>query len=102
MCVAPADAGVPCLQVHSSGCILKLEGHCPWKSHLRDIEAEKKASGAAEPPVLYVLYQDQRGAWYVHEATAQYVVRCVGMRISGACGSSTGASSASACLRSPL
>eukprot|EP01101_Sappina_pedata_P004284 TRINITY_DN1791_c0_g1_i1.p2 TRINITY_DN1791_c0_g1~~TRINITY_DN1791_c0_g1_i1.p2 ORF type:complete len:359 (-),score=176.50 TRINITY_DN1791_c0_g1_i1:56-1027(-) len=41
--------------------IFKLESHCPWSSHLYDIEREKKISS----PILYALYQDPTGSWRI-------------------------------------
>eukprot|EP00850_Spirogloea_muscicola_P025235 SM002513S08702 [mRNA] locus=s2513:2:1704:- [translate_table: standard] len=40
--------------VHTSGRILKLEAFCPWKEHLHELEKEL----SVDPPILYVLYQD--------------------------------------------
>lgn len=47
---------------------MKLGGHCPWKSHLYDIEDEAKARGEDVKELYYVLYPDQRGAWFVQPA----------------------------------
>jgi len=47
---------------------MKLGGHCPWKSHLYDIEDEAKARGEDVTELYYVLYPDQRGAWFVQPA----------------------------------
>lgn len=39
-------------QVHSSGKIIELERHCPWKDHFFDLEAELKLP----PEITYVLF----------------------------------------------
>ena len=51
-------------QVDASGEIVALDGHCPWKSHLYDIEAEL-STPAAPVCIKYVLYADEKGNWRV-------------------------------------
>ena len=54
-----------------SGQIMVLPGYAPWKGHLSDIETEAASKASAQctplpPLVIYVLYQDTGGAWYVY------------------------------------
>ncbi|CAF1707846.1 unnamed protein product [Brassica napus] len=42
--------------VDSSGEIMKLNKQCPWKLHIFELEEEMKI----DPPIKYVLYQDDR------------------------------------------
>ncbi|CAH2064701.1 unnamed protein product [Thlaspi arvense] len=42
--------------IDSSGEIMKLSKQCPWKLHIFELEEEMKI----DPPVKYVLYQDDR------------------------------------------
>ncbi|KAL1203288.1 hypothetical protein V5N11_031882 [Cardamine amara subsp. amara] len=42
--------------VDSSGEIMKLSKQCPWKLHIFELEEEMKI----DPPIKYVLYQDDR------------------------------------------
>ncbi|PIN02958.1 putative metal-binding protein [Handroanthus impetiginosus] len=44
------------LDIDPSGEIMVLDGMCPWKLHLFELEEEMKIS----PPLKYVLYQDDR------------------------------------------
>ncbi len=47
--------------VHASGAIMRLDRFCPWKSHF--FELEKELPEASK--VLYVLFEDTSGSWYV-------------------------------------
>jgi uncharacterized UPF0160 family protein len=44
-----------------SGCIIRLDGCCPWKSHLFNIEKELDLVGC----IKYVLYSEKNGHWRV-------------------------------------
>lgn len=48
------------LRVHRSGQVILLEQFCPWQEHLFELEKEMAA-----PEILYCLYQDSAGSWYV-------------------------------------
>ena len=48
------------LEVHPSGKVISLDGFCPWKTHLMDLEAEE----ALETPIEYVLYVSS-GQWRI-------------------------------------
>ncbi|PRP88546.1 UPF0160 protein MYG1, mitochondrial-like [Planoprotostelium fungivorum] len=48
-------------QVDPSGEIIVLEKHCPWKSHLYDLEKEKNLEGV----IKFALFGDQNGSWRV-------------------------------------
>ena len=43
-----------CLQVHSSGAVLKLEEACPWKEHLFELERTLGLSESAK----FMLYKE--------------------------------------------
>lgn len=43
-------------QVHASGEIIKFDQHCPWKSHLYDLEQEAGTAGK----IKFVVYEDER------------------------------------------
>ncbi|KAF5800909.1 putative metal-dependent protein hydrolase [Helianthus annuus] len=48
--------------IDPSGEIMVLDRSCPWKLHLFELEQELKT----EPPIIYVLYQDERSkSWRV-------------------------------------
>mmetsp|Transcript_41404 Transcript_41404/g.107258 ORF Transcript_41404/g.107258 Transcript_41404/m.107258 type:complete len:354 (-) Transcript_41404:120-1181(-) len=47
--------------IDASGRIVSLPVSCPWTDHLFDLEVEMNAVGE----VLYVLYPDKAGKWYV-------------------------------------
>ena len=50
------------MQVDPSGEIMRLSGNgAPWKDHLFSLEEEL----AIDPPIKYVLFSDQSGAWRI-------------------------------------
>ena len=56
------DVYTDCMQVHSSGEVLKLEPYCPWKTHLFSIEKTLSVS----PSIKYMLYQESTSSkWRV-------------------------------------
>ena len=48
-------------EVHPSGKIMVLRTMCPWHSHIFDVEKQAGCEGE----VLYVLFQDVKGSWFV-------------------------------------
>ena len=61
LCVYVCGCGCEFKQVHPSGQIAVLDSQCPWKSHLFDLEAEFPAA----PKLVYIVYGDTSGGWYV-------------------------------------
>ncbi|XP_070680632.1 uncharacterized protein [Malus domestica] len=51
--------------VDPSGEIMVLTRSCPWKLHLFELEEEMKI----EPPIKYVVYEDDRKHWKVKAVT---------------------------------
>ncbi|XP_057477735.1 LOW QUALITY PROTEIN: uncharacterized protein LOC130765346 [Actinidia eriantha] len=59
-CLAARD------DINPSGEIMVLDKFCPWKLHLFELEEEMKI----DPPVKYVLYQDERAKQWRVQAVA--------------------------------
>lgn len=59
-------------EVHPSGKIMVLDAFCPWKDHLFELEGEAAARGTPLIPVLYAVFADSSGSWYVVLATMRY------------------------------
>ncbi|XP_057510698.1 uncharacterized protein LOC130793063 [Actinidia eriantha] len=53
-------------EIDPSGEIMVLNRFCPWKLHLFELEEEMKI----DPPIKYVLYQDDRGKQWRVQAVA--------------------------------
>ncbi|KAL4187525.1 hypothetical protein AMTRI_Chr09g19420 [Amborella trichopoda] len=53
-------------EIDSSGEIMVLKKFCPWKLHLFELEEEMKI----EPPIKYVLYEDERSKKWRVQAVA--------------------------------
>ncbi|XVF12892.1 hypothetical protein REPUB_Repub08aG0159000 [Reevesia pubescens] len=52
--------------IDPSGEVMVLKRFCPWKLHLFELEEEMKV----EPPIKYVLYEDERGKQWRVQAIA--------------------------------
>ena len=65
--------------VHGSGQIMRLQGYCPWPSHLHDLEVKaREGKQTPAPLVMYVVFPDSGGSYRVQavaEAPGSFVSR---------------------------